>query len=222
MEFNMEKGYSKIWVIVALVISVLALSIGFAAFSTSLVVNQNSDVTVTPFDNFQNSVVFDSGSISCNVTKGNDDSGVSVEATGSLNENSTIWQGLKVKLTTPGDRVTCNVTIRNNGEYNAYLKAVKFNTLLSCSSTTSGNAYTAQICAENGVNASATVGSYVATVNKVSQVNKEEISTDNELASKGTSSLQVVIDYPSTAPFADEDVNVVIPQITLDYSSSNS
>lgn len=222
MEFNMEKSYSKIWVIVALVISVLALSIGFAAFSTSLVVNENENVTVTPFDNFKNTVVFDASSVNCTVSKGNDDSGASVEATGTFDSNSTVWQGLKVKLTTPGDKVTCTVGIKNNGEYNAYLKSVKFNTLLSCSSTTAGNVYTAQICAESGINASAKVSGYQATVNKVTQVNKTGIASNNELASKGSSSLEVVIDYPSSAPFADEDVNVTIPQITLDYSSSNS
>ena len=66
------------------------------------------------------------------------------------------------------------------------------------------------------------VQKFQVTVNKVTQVNKTGIASNNELASKGSSSLEVVIDYPSSAPFADEDVNVTIPQITLDYSSSNS
>lgn len=219
----MEKSYSKIWVLVALIISVLALSIGFAAFSTSLRISEGSDnVTITPFDNFSNSVIFETGSLNCSIEKGTATSEAAVVSVGELADNNTLWRGLSVNLQQPGDSVTCTATVKNTGEYTAYLKNIKFNAPLGCTSATSGNTYTAQICGAQGINAKATVGSHNATTTAISTNNLESIATSNNMISGASSTLTVKVAYPSTSPSADENITITIPQITLDYSSSNS
>lgn len=223
MEYNIEKDRTKIWIVIALVIAILALSIGFAAFSATLTINPGSDkVTITPFDNFSNSVVFDTGSLSCTVKNGENESKGSIDSSGTITD--TIWSGLTVTLREPNDVVTCTVPIKNKGEYNAYLKDIKFNTTISCKSATAGNIYTSEICGASGIHASAAVADYssAATVNTSTINSQTNITTNNLLESQKSKVLTVKITYPAGAPYADEDIQITIPQITLTYSSSNS
>ena len=115
----------KVLSIIALVVAIAGMSLGFAAFSATL--NISSSATVTPSSsNF--SVGFypseiptlDDGVITP-VTSGG--------ATGnnvSLSPASTTISGLKANFTEPGQTIEYSFYVGNEGEYDAYLRAINF------------------------------------------------------------------------------------------------
>lgn len=125
----MTNRNSRIVTIIALVIGVLALTIGFAAFTQTLSIN-NSAAEVKP-SNSLNVHFPTSGTVTPTVV-GTGVSGASL----TLNNGTTIT-GLKGNFNAPGQSVTYNTTIINDSSYAAYLTAVTFSkSSASCSPLT--------------------------------------------------------------------------------------
>lgn len=121
----MEKGRSsKVIAIVALCVAVAGLSLGFAAFSSNLVIK--SSATVTP-DAANFSVVWDKDSIA-NQVKGTAVPGSPSVTTSTVgeDENASTIGGLTATLKAPGDSVTYTFNAKNAGKYIAYLTDVNF------------------------------------------------------------------------------------------------
>ena len=121
----------KLLMIIALVMGIASLSIGFAAFSVSL--NISSSASVTPSsDTF--SVKFSTSPDELIVEELPPSSyGTGVSYTNGIINNTTnpTLSNLSVSFESPG-QVTYEIWARNEGEYDAYLNSVNFIGQTSC------------------------------------------------------------------------------------------
>lgn len=116
----MEKNRQiKMLFIVALVLSVTAMTLGFAAFSTTL--NVSSSASVTPnSDDFKVRFTGIDGDNKLIITSS------TVEATeGVISEDGQSISGISINFTKPGDYVIYKAYIDNVGEYDAYFYDVR-------------------------------------------------------------------------------------------------
>lgn len=123
---KMEKNRSsKIIAVVALIIAVFGLTLGFAAFSTTLTIS--SSATVTPSsENFKVYFSPDGNEVST----GEEATALTVTGTGTGAGTATIdttrlkASNLTAAFTVPGQTVTYSFYVVNQGSYDAYLKSI--------------------------------------------------------------------------------------------------
>ena len=114
----MEKDRkTKILAVIAIIVAVISLTIGFAAFSTSLSIEGTGDVKASSwkvrFENLQP------------VQK----VGTAVETTApTINSNDTSISNFDVSFTTPGDSVSYTFDIANNGTFDAEITSINIPT----------------------------------------------------------------------------------------------
>ena len=124
-------GYNKknmTLILIITLVSVLGLSIVFAAFSSTLTVKSNA--TITP-DSGNFKVVFSSSSTLLSTTN------VSVTKTGNAtagiptidNGGNPTIKNLSASFTSPGEKVEYTFYARNEGSYDAYLSSVVFDNI---------------------------------------------------------------------------------------------
>ncbi len=217
----MEKNNGKIIALVALIVAVIALAVGFAAFSDSLTIDGTATVKgANAFDDATNDLAYVSASPECHITGTSTDTSTTPYTAGTA--SGDIWKGISVPLTTENPSVTCTATVKNKTQYTAYLKKIATQSGITCKSGGANQATNeANIC--GAVNVDVQVGS-VAT-DKIS-FNSSAVSNTNpsgSIAKAGDTgdeaTVTVVITYDGTAA-ADEDVVVTLPQITHEYSSA--
>ena len=218
----MEKNKStKIISIIALIVAVIGLSLGFAAFSRVLTIQSSATVNPSSSDFVVKFSTSDSEQKDGQVTgSGN---GATAEA---ATISGTQITGLKAKFTKPGQSVTYSFYARNESDYNAYLKSINIanagsgSTTISCSAISDASPTLVQAACK-GIHVTVTVGEGSG---------KQGIATDNSndsidghLLAKKTGSEPVVvkIEYNGT-DVADGDFNVTIGDITLNYSTQDS
>ena len=216
----MEKNNGKLIAIIALVVAVVALSVGFAAFTDSLNITGSAKAAAqsNPFDDGTNGLNYRANTNAC-VFTGTETSAISgTYSAGNLSDDS--WTGISVPLTAEHSSVTCTATIENKTSYTAYLTSLGANGGVSCSST--------------GANATTNANNVCATVNVVVQIGTGDAnkltfgntqpsantSTTSSIAASGTQDVTVTISYSPSA-LTDEDVTITLPTITHDYSSAN-
>ncbi len=217
----MEKNKSsKIIAIIALIVAVIGLSLGFAAFSSILTIQSSADVTPSESD-FK--VVFAT----------TDDEGSEVTATttgeGATADNATISDtkitGLKAKFTKPGQSVTYTFKAKNESDYDAYLKSINIanaaegETSIKCTAGTGDAGLVAKAC--NGIKVTVTVGE--GGGKNAMAVNESNTAIDSHLLDKkiGTEPVTVKIEYTGT-DVADGTFTVAIGDITLNYSTQDN
>ena len=220
----MEKNNnSKVIAVVALVVAVVALSVGFAAFADQLTINgtATAEVSGNPFEDSTNGLNYKSNTQECHSTA---DATVSVihdsYSAGTLNEDD--WTGISVPLTTAIPSVTCTAKVENKTAYTAWLQSIGANGGVTCSST--------------GSNATANANSVCATVNvevQVGSVATDKITfgttqpstnstTSGSISPTGEATVTVKISYTPASVIADEDVTITLPTITHSYSSASN
>lgn len=217
----MEKNNNKIIAVVALVVAVVSLAIGFAAFSDSLSIGGSANVKGTnAFDDATNDLAYVSTTPECHITGSNISTSTTPYTAGTA--TGDVWSGISVPLTTENPSVTCTAVVKNKTSYAAYLKSIATTSGISCSSS-GANAQTNENNICNAVSVDVQVGS-VAT-DKItfgtSAVTKND--TTGSIAKSGDSgdeaTVTVKITYDGIA-VADEDVVVTLPTITHNYSSA--
>lgn len=122
--FEMKTKKQKMVIISLLIVSVLLLSVGFAAFSSSLVIKSSAQVTADAND-FK--VLFSSKSdlIDTSDIKPNLVSGTAVAQNAKIaNGDIPTISNIDVLFKNPGDSVQYIVYMRNEGKYHAYLRSV--------------------------------------------------------------------------------------------------
>lgn len=219
----MEKNNNgKVVAIVALVVAVVALSVGFAAFADQLLINGTAVAKVSnnnPFDNATTGGLrYKANTQKCTKTG---DTTVNVISTGysagTLNDDS--WTGINVPLTEDIPSVTCTATIENLSSYKAWLKSIGADSGVGCTSS--------------GSNATANASSVCSTVNVTVQIGSVagdtlSIGTTQPTANSSTTgaiepnqeaTATVTISYTPANAVYDEDVTITLPTITHDYSS---
>lgn len=220
----MEKDRrSKSLFILGLSILLLGTTLGFAAFSANLRVS--SSATVTP--NEVDFKVVASGSetdSSVDIVSPNTVGGASADDVVIVNEKGSSSANINVNFTEPGQSVTYQFFIHNEGEYDAHLKSLEFKNVIDSNSK--------KIC--NVVDGSD------ATVDLVNQACEDiEISVEikngsdflefkdsntfeNVTLLKGrVSSGKFNITYPDGSARADGAFNIQFGDIELTYSSAD-
>ncbi len=215
----MEKNRKiQIIAIVALVIGIVGLSIGFAAFSS--VLNIQTSANVKPDSSTLNvdfSTAEDKMEIAEIIPTATPSSLVTTNGVIDNSGDPTISK-LSATFTEPGQSVVYKFYAYNAGELNAYLKSIVF------SNVTDQN--TTKIC-------TAGQGTTDALVQKACDKISVKIKVGNELEtttgkasitghalSKGNGELvTVTLEYEAGADRADGDFTVAFGNITLNYSS---
>ena len=228
----MEKDRkTKMIAIAALIVGVVGLSLGFAAFSNTLTIKSSAEVT--PDDSIFN-VDFSkqSGSVvDGTVTPTLSPTGGPAEFVGSDatidNTNDPVIRNLHATFTEPGQSVTYNFYTKNAGALKAYLKNVTFanvsgqsTTKVCAPKTGSQNPATASLvnAACSGISLTMTLGSESFTASKARA--EFTSATAHDLEVDGYEAVTVVISYASGSAQADGDFDVSFGDITLLYSSA--
>lgn len=219
----MEKDRSsKIIAIVALLIGIVGLSVGFAAFSNSLIIqsslNVKPDASTFNVDFSSNQEELETDDIVPTHT-----GGVETYTNGKINNsgNPTI-SGLGATFTEPGQSVTYTFYAYNAGEYNAFLKSIIFgnangssSSYKLCTATTDQTTATYVASACNDISLKVTVNGVTATDASVPTV------SNHKLDMKKGEQVTVTIEYKKVSgqQRADGDFKVEFGDITLSYSS---
>ena len=207
MERNRKQ---KLLMIIALVLGITSLSIGFAAFSTTLnisssaSVSPNSDTFSVKFSTSQNSLVVGA------VTPSSKTSGIT--ATNGVINNSfnPMISNLSAQFTAPGQYVEYTFYARNEGEYTAYLNNINYIGEKKC---TPGTGTTASLveAACNSITMTVTVSG--------KEYNVTTGITGHALAKKNGEEVKVKLSYETNGELADGEFTVAFGDVTLVYSS---
>ena len=217
----MEKNNGKIIAIVALVVAVVALSVGFAAFADQLTISAQANVAApsNPFDDSTNGLAYAAtNSAVCYYTGDNTDT-----TTNAGTASGDTWSGISVPLTADKPSVTCTATVVNNTSYTAYLRSIAASGPVECTSTgANATANASAVCAT--AQAVVTIDDASLTVNKDStnSTKNDTITNKTITANGGTKTVTIVISYNPTGVNIDEDVTITIPTITHTYSSAGT
>lgn len=217
----MEKNRNaQVIAIVALVVAVLGLSIGFASFSN--VLNIQASANVKP-DSSTLNVDFSSSIDSVTVEEitptATPNSIVTTNATIDNSADPTI-SNLSATFTEPGQSVVYKFYAYNAGELNAYLKSIVY------ANVAGGNA--TKVCtAKEGTTDALVQKACENILVKVKVGNELETATGkasitgHSLAKKTGEMITVTLEYAAGAERTDGDFSVAFGNITLNYSSAD-
>lgn len=210
---NESKSY-KIIAIVALLLGIVGVTLGYAAFSSTLTISSSAEVKPDPstfnvdFSSSNSSVVANAitPTLSANVT--------GFSATSATIDNTTdpTISNLKATFTAPGQSVTYTFYSYNAGEYIAYLNSIVFSGSKTCTAK-SGTTQALVNTACTGINLSVKVGTEAVTSTSVATI------TGHSLAKNGAEEIVVTISYADGSERADGDFDVTLPDIILTYDS---
>lgn len=217
----MEKNRNaQVIAIVALVVAVLGLSIGFASFSN--VLNIQASANVKP-DSSTLNVDFSSSIDSVTVAEitptATPNSIVTTNATIDNSADPTI-SNLSATFTEPGQSVVYKFYAYNAGELNAYLKSIVYANVAGSNAT--------KVCtAKEGTTDALVQKACENILVKVKVGNELETATGkasitgHSLAKKTGEMITVTLEYAAGAERTDGDFSVAFGNITLNYSSAD-
>ena len=213
MEKN-RKG--KLFTILCLFVAIASVSIGFAAFSTTL--NISSSASVSPSSSsfslgFYPSQIptLDDGILSPTTSGGATGNNVT------LSPAATTISGLKANFTEPGQTIEYSFYVGNEGEYDAYLRAINF---LNVSGKTSykvctpGTGTTASL-----VDATCEAITMTVEVNGTTANSTTTSISGNSLIKGAFVPVNVTISYAENGARADGPFTVEFGGISLEYST---
>ena len=213
----MYRRGNKTKIITSLVlVLVLGLSLGFAAFTNTLRITPQA--TITP-DSATFDIDFSSSSSSVvanDITPTLTGTGLTAEAASIDNSTNPTISNLQVNFTKPGQKAEYKFYAYNNGAYLAYLSSVNFlnpegkDKYITCEATDSKTQYVDEAC--NGIKVSIKVGSLTT------DVTKENIS-GHSLDKQTAEEVIVTIEYETGSAVADGEFTADIGDITLVYTS---
>ena len=212
----MEKDRSsKVLAIAALLIAVVGLSVGFAAYSASLTIGASANVTPTEdFDVYfsTNGTTQVTGNVTPSFGSATDDIAKPTGEAAALSD--TTITGLKANFTEPGQTVTYSFYAHNASDYVAYLNQVVFAEVESGKSKvcTAKSADTIGVDAAcNDITITVAVGSETFDTTNTSVAN-------HTLTKDGYETVVVTIDYANNGNRANGDFDVEFGDITLTYN----
>ncbi len=211
----MEKNNGKIIAIVALAVAVVALSVGFAAFTDSLTIDGNATIKGGNNDVFAGSFQYAaSPAPACVYTGG---STATNSNPGSASGNT--WSGITIELSPDHPSVTCTATISNTSAYNANLTGITASGNVTCAAAAAGGATNAAaICAtvEEEVQIGSAANNMVVTTTGATPA-----ASFNQAVAKtnGTTTATVIVSYDTEAGVPDGDITVTLPTITHSYTT---
>ena len=215
--------------IIALVIGVLGLSLGFAAYSNTLTIK--TEATINPDSSlFRIEFVGGSGNQVAPVIDNTVPGVTATNATISSDAyGNPIVDNMKVTFTNPGQSVVYSFTTSNSGSYKSYLKSISFSNATGsdsfklCTKVMEGkqasdiatDSLVAAAC--NGIILTLTLGSEDFTDDAARS--DFAVPTAHDLEISGSEQITITISYAPNASHADGEFTVKFGDIQLLYSS---
>lgn len=207
---------TKIITLLALIVSIVGLTIGFAAFSNTLVISSSANIKPSS-EGFKVQFSSSETAVDTNSVFGQSSTGA---VAGAATIDGTEISNLSATFTGPGQSVTYTFYAHNTGEYEAYLKTINFENV--------ANQNVSKKCtAKDEINTSASlVTSACADITVTIKVGDIETTAsidniNNHNLQKNTSEKVIVtILYENNNNNADGDFNVEFGDISLIYSSA--
>lgn len=218
----MDKNNStKVVALVALMISVLGISVGFAAFSNTLTISSSANVKPdkSKFDvNFSSTTGTETaGTVVATATPS------TITGDDATIDNSTdapTIKGLKANFTEPGQKVVYSFFAHNAGEYIAYLNSVTF---ANVDGETASKVCTAELGTSQAlVNTACNDISVTLSVGGNSFEGSVADISNHSLALDAYEEVEVTIEYKTNANninIADGDFSVSFGDISLVYGT---
>ena len=197
----------KYLAIVSLLVSVIGVSLGFAAFSSTLRIVATANVSPS-------STLYNGGSLSLNsdsVLTGN----VSATTTGGATaEAATLTesniQNINVNFTAPGQSATYSFYSINGSEFASYLNSIVFGSKTCTASSGTTDLYVQAACDDIAITVSVGNHSYSST---------DETISGHSLASGASEPVAVTIAYAAGGDEADGNFSVNFGTTTLTYGT---
>ena len=200
----------KYFLIVALTFLSTAMTLGFAAFSTTLSISSNASVTPNS-DSFAVKFSTNQNSLVVGPVQSSSKSGDIYSTTGVIDNSTTpTLTNLSATFTSPGQYVEYTVYARNEGEYTAYLNNINYIGNKTCTAST-GTTDSLVQSACNSINVKVTIGS--TTYTDTTPI------TSHVLAKNTGEAVKVRLEYASNGTPVDGAFSITFPSIALVYST---
>ena len=228
----MENNNGKVIAIIALVVAVIALSIGFAAFADDLTIEGNAVLEKT--EAFDAYVQYVSASPECHYEGGSSDDAITTGYSHGTASGDT-WSGISVPLKneTGYKKVICVAQVENASAYDAYLTSIATTAGLTCAAQDASNdpvTNLSDVCGTNNANVKVTVkiGDTESTTDYAEIQNaavNQSITSGNKIDKKtgdtaDTTNVYVIFEYLGSAE-PDGNVLITLPTVTHHYSTAN-
>lgn len=210
----MRNNTGKYMIVAALLVSVVALSLGFAAYTSTLTISSSAAVNGPGTNAFK--VCFSKAANAC--TSGsvtptlNPTTGGPTGANATINSATTTISGLKATFTAPGQTVTYSFKAYNSSSFVAYLNSVSLGAKTCTAKSGTSQSYVNAAC--NGISMSVKAGS--ATYN----ASNTNISS-HSVASESAEDIIVTLTYAAGSSLADGDFDVAFGDTTLIYGTAD-
>ena len=203
---------AKYLLVFALLLSVAALSLGFAAFTSTLTIKSSAEYTAPNEFNLKFSTT-NSGITTGSVTPTLSPSTGTVKPTGqSATLSDTTIQGLKATFTDTNQSVKYSFYAYNASEFLGYLNSVSIGTKTCTPGRGTTASFVTQAC--NGISLSVKVGSNTYTSSNTN-------ISSHTLAKNTGEAIEVTIAYADGAQKADGDFTVTFGDTTLIYGTAD-
>ncbi len=207
----------RVIALVALALAVIGVTLGYAAFSSTLTISSAAEVRPDPstfnvdFSSSNSSVVTDPivATLSPNNVSGFSATNATINNTG----DPTITN-LKATFTEPGQTATYSFYAYNAGEYIAYLNSIVFSGSKTCTPA-QGTRQDLVTSACNGITLTVKVGSEAVTDTSVASI------SGHSLGINGAEPIIITIAYTAGSTLADGNFDVTFPDIVLTYESAD-
>jgi len=210
----MRNNGAKYVMVIALLVAVVALSLGFAAFTRTLTIQSSAEVSAGDFN-----VCLSKSATTCTggaVTPTLSPASGTPMPTGSSatidTTTKTTISGLKATFTGVGQSVTYSMKAYNDSAFLAYLNGVTIGSKTCTAAAGTNQTYVNSAC--NGISLSVKVGSDTYNATNTSISNKT-------LAAGSAQDVVVTISYASNAAVADGDFTVAFGDTVLLYGTAD-
>lgn len=220
----------KVMTIIILFISIIGLTIGFLAFSTTLIVEPIVDVrpntinfklVIYGYDYLKNSDPEKFNELSTSVSDPYRIIGASFANQAKIDNSTLSISNLHANFTRPGQSVSYAFIVRNEGDMVAYLNSINFNNIINSelkrqciSDVGNTNQLVSKACDDIELSVEIKGNEYYDTKN---------LTGNNIKLSKGEFfEFFVHIDYKQNGSMADDDFMVNFGDVLLDFSAVES
>lgn len=210
-----ERG-AKVIALIALVVGVIGLSVGFAGWTAQLTIS-GTQAEISAGSGSAGAELFGDLIEVSDVSCADKSATATVQSVGTATAHS--WSGTKVTLTKQGDYVECTAKVTNGSNYTAYLDDIKILNSIQCSGTGQNvqNACDALKLTVTGTGSGTGAKDSIATVQASSISNALSIS-GNPIEPTKEGTIKLKIEYFGSA-ISDTDFIATIPSVTFDYST---
>lgn len=215
----MEKNRSGQFIaLLALIVAIVGVSVGFAAFSSALRIQSSANVTP---DQSTLNVDFSSSdtAVETNAIKPTT-TPTTVVATDATIDNSAdpVIRNLSATFKEPGQKAVYTFYAYNAGELEAFLKSIVYENVSSKNSNkvcTAGEGTTDALVQKacEGISLKVKVGTEAETSSGIASI------SNHSLGKAKSEEITVTLEYASDATRADGDFTVSFGDVTLNYSS---